>query len=726
MHLKFACPLSLPAMLCALVLPTACETPTAPAAVPYNFKNVAIVAGGYITGIIPHPTAPGLIYLRTDIGGAYRWNPTQKQWTPLTDWISPSDNNLFGIESIATDPTDANKLYLSVGTYDQPWAPKGAVLRSNDQGAHFDITRMPFKMGGNQDGRQAGERLAVDPNEPSVLYIGSRNDGLWKSTDSAKTFSQVTSFPGKSDNKIGVVFEIVDPTSGKPGTPTPAIYAGVSAPTNNLFRSSDAGHTWHPVTGGPAALLPTQARLSDDGWLYIIYGDHPGPNEMKSGAVWKLNLKTGQWKDITPEIPGANGNTTFGYGSVALARPDTVMVSTMDRWNGGDRIYRSTDGGAHWTNIADHAERDDSLSPYLAGADGKVALGHWIGAMAIDPSDPNHAFYGTGATVWATDDLTQIDARKTSHWYVGGKGIEETAVIDLVSPPKGPNLLSGLGDIGCFRHLDLTVSPREGSMKNPQLSNCDSLDFAAANPDLMVRVGGTWGSPSHGGISTDNGATWTNFPTEPAGADKGGQVAIAADGSILLWATRGATFGESTDRGKSWVTTTNFPPHAQVKADRLHPARFYLYDPDAGRLYVGDGPKLKFTATNLELPKSGRMYITPGRADDLWIGTDAGLWHASATAKPPVVKLEGVETSRALGFGAPSAPGGFPTLFLSGKVHGQDGIFRSTDTGQTWLRINDDQHQYGWVGPISGDSRIFGRVYLGTNGRGILVGEPSK
>jgi xyloglucan-specific exo-beta-1,4-glucanase len=52
------------------------------------------------------------------------------------------------------------------------------------------------------------------------------------------------------------------------------------------------------------------------------------------------------------------------------------------------------------------------------------------------------------------------------------------------------------------------------------------------------------------------------------------------------------------------------------------------------------------------------------------------------------------------------------------------GIFRSIDAGASWMRINDDQHQYGltdWV--ITGDPRVFGRVYFGTNGRGIIRGD---
>ena len=42
----------------------------------------------------------------------------------------------------------------------------------------------------------------------------------------------------------------------------------------------------------------------------------------------------------------------------------------------------------------------------------------------------------------------------------------------------------------------------------------------------------------------------------------------------------------------------------------------------------------------------------------------------------------------------------------------------------TWLRINDDQHQWGLVLHITGDPRKFGRVYVGTHGRGTFYGDP--
>lgn len=54
------------------------------------------------------------------------------------------------------------------------------------------------------------------------------------------------------------------------------------------------------------------------------------------------------------------------------------------------------------------------------------------------------------------------------------------------------------------------------------------------------------------------------------------------------------------------------------------------------------------------------------------------------------------------------------------------GIFRSDDAGRTWIRINDDGHQYAWTGnTITGDPRIYGRVYFGTNGRGVMYGDRS-
>jgi hypothetical protein len=57
-------------------------------------------------------------------------------------------------------------------------------------------------------------------------------------------------------------------------------------------------------------------------------------------------------------------------------------------------------------------------------------------------------------------------------------------------------------------------------------------------------------------------------------------------------------------------------------------------------------------------------------------------------------------------------------------ANGVSGVYRSEDQGATWQRIDDLQHQFGYINYLTGDPRLYGRVYLGSGGRGILYGDP--
>ena len=52
---------------------------------PYTWNNVRIDGGGFVPGIVFNES--NLIYARTDIGGAYRWDPPTSSWIPLLDWV---------------------------------------------------------------------------------------------------------------------------------------------------------------------------------------------------------------------------------------------------------------------------------------------------------------------------------------------------------------------------------------------------------------------------------------------------------------------------------------------------------------------------------------------------------------------------------------------------------------------------------------------------------------
>src|SRR5690606_21783914 len=238
------------------------------AAVAYRWQNVAIGGGGFVTGIEFHPAEPGLAYARTDVGGAYRRDAASARWVPLTDWIGHADANLMGIESVALDPSDPERVYLAAGTYTHERAGNGAILRSADRGATFQRSDLPFKLGGNELGRGNGERLAVDPNDGRVLFLGSRAHGLWRSGDRGASWARVEAFPRRAPSpsamastggrrrSIGFVFVVFDPASGQPGSPTPVVSAGVSSREGGLFRSSDGGRRWEAVPGQPGGLRP--------------------------------------------------------------------------------------------------------------------------------------------------------------------------------------------------------------------------------------------------------------------------------------------------------------------------------------------------------------------------------------------------------------------------------------------------------------------------------------
>jgi photosystem II stability/assembly factor-like uncharacterized protein len=387
------------------------------------------------------------------------------------------------------------------------------------------------------------------------------------------------------------------------------------------------------------------------------------------------------------------------------------MVTTLDRWWPSDELFRSTDGGATWKALGGSAVRDASGAPYVG-----TGIGHWMGALAIDPFDSGHAIYGTGSGLWASKDVTEADSGRPTHWSIPVKGLEETAVLGLISPPGG-KLVSALGDVGGFRHDDLTKVPA-GASSGPRFSNTTGIDFAQAKPNVVVRVG--YGGEQRGAYSTDGGATWQPFLAAPVSAAGGGTVAISADGGTVVWTASGQVPYFSTDLGRSWQASSGLPPGTAVLADRAAAGTFYALSgntvfasTDGGRTFRARGQG------------AGRLKAAPGAAGDLWLAGYDGLSH-STDGGMSFTKVGGVRSADAVGFGK-AAPGArYQALYLIGTVKGVTGIFRSVDAGSTWTRINDDRSQFGGSvgGVITGDPDVFGRVYVGSNGRGVLYGDP--
>lgn len=760
-----------------------------------EWKNVQIYGGGMITGVEFSEAEKDLIYARTDMGGIYRWQPESESWKPLTDWVGPEMWSNLGCDDLATDPNDANRVYALMGEYDNGWTDvKGAVFCSEDRGETWTISELPFFCGSNMQGRLMNAKLVVDPTNSAVLYLGSRNDGLWKSEDYGKTWNKVEGFDIEGDfyyNKgdaygghLGITFIVCDKNSNVTEKGCQTLYVGIGNRDHSIYKSTDGGKTWAPVAGEPRGkivneatgewkmqdgdtYLPYQTYLTKDGILYVTYTTEAGPYVPGYGDMWKYNTNTGEWKLISPKSSkNAPDDPYYGYQGLTVdAQDENTLLVVCQSWWPDLFMYRSKDGGETWENVWDwisypqrnvKCDMDITDAPWLdwgsthAPDDNATAspkIGWTVGAIAIDPFNSDRMMYGTGATLYGTDNLTNWDKGENFTIKVRARGIEEVVSNALITIPgsEDDGLVSSLYDVNGFYHEDVTKVPEIMANIKPgdkygTLNSSVDLDYAELKPNIVVRVGERTKIDDYGSYlsgmtwSKDGGKTFSVIHSRIGESNGKGEVALAADGEIVVWATPDEPVSWSKG-GYNWTASEGIPTGANVCSDRVNPKVFYGYS--QGKFYVSTDSAESFTEVALEgKPGIGAstdnttIKAVRGHEGDVWLGTakgegEKGLWY-SADQGQTFTKIEGVDEALTFGFGKAKEEGGYPAIYIAGKMEGQNGFFRSDDKGETWTRINDNNHQYGLVDPccdITGDFDVYGRVYIGTNGRGIVYAD---
>jgi xyloglucan-specific exo-beta-1,4-glucanase len=686
----------------------------------YRWDSVAIGGGGFVTAVVPSRTAPGVAYARTDVGGAYRWDAATARWSALLDWVSEDEAGLLGVEAIALDPKDGARLYLLAGT-EYLNGGRSMILRSTNYGKTFeriDVSAQ-FKAHGNGMGRQNGERLQVDPGSSNVLYAGTRANGLFRSTDSGSTWKRLTGLNvTTTPNGNGISFVVLDPSSVYNGL-AQRIVVGVSRFGANgpaLYLSRDGGTSFAPVAGAPANLMPQRAALASDGKLFITYANGAGPHghwalpePMTQGQIWRHTLASGAWLNVTP----AGVAAAFGGISVAKDNPQKLVASTINSWQQqdsayGDRIYTSTNGGASWTDVVQRGfAKDIKGVSWMAGQSI-----HWSGSVEFDPFDTRAVWITSGNGIFRSADIGAIPAT----WALNVAGLEETVALNAVSIPGGP-MISAIADYDGFRHTDLT---RTAPIHTPPMGTTTGLDYATRNPGVVVRAGSALY------YSTDKGATWKRTASARG---VNGQVALSSDGRILLHAPENSNLVyRSVDAGNSWTTVSGVDaPNTRPVADAVDPLTFYLYAATRMLVSVDGGASFAPRAT-LAAGGSNIVRAAPGRQGDVWLALNDGGLVRSTDAAYSFKRFENVAKASAVGFGK-AAPGStYPSVYIWGTVGGVRGLFRSTDMGASWTRVNDTAHTYG--GPangrfVMGDMNTYGVVYMSTAGRGIAYGIPT-
>ena len=512
----------------------------------YTWRNVEIGGGGFVTGTVFHPTEPGLVYARTDVGGIYRLDTVTNRWIPLNDDIGGLNNEFqhLGVLSIGVDPSDANRLYIATGQYGgtESWKLPSRIYRSTSRGATWiGYTTPGFKMAGNGEGRGTGERFAVNPTNGAIILLGTSDQGVWRSTDYGATWAK-TSFAPTSTN-----FLLYAPAIAPGPGPARRVYAAANTINGQSFWfSDDNGSTWaevanHPGKTAGAEMMPLQGSFDAAGVLYTTWGNATGPGNFASDyGVWKMSAATGTWTSILPPT----GQGFFGGISADPRVAGHVVVSTLLRWWPGDEVYRSTDGGGTWTAALRTATKSLGNSPWA------TAGPHWMTDIDIDPFNSSRAIFNTGFGLFQTTNLAASGTTRT--WTFFNHGLEETVPLGLHSPTAGPPLISVIGDYTGYRHDDLNRSPLRGGL-NPGSGSTSIINGADLAPSKIIRQNS--GTTLY---SQDAAATAAAFPSTPAPVINGqNRVILSTDGQRLLWCPPNSPAYVSTNNGASWTISAN-------------------------------------------------------------------------------------------------------------------------------------------------------------------------
>lgn len=667
----------------------------------YRWANVSIGGGSFVTGIYIHPKQKDLVYLRTDIGGFYRWNAANKSWIPITDSFTQAQQTYYGGEALAFDPNNPNIVYIAAGKY-SAWQPKGAIFKSSDRGQTWQKLNLDLGMDSNDEHRWAGMRLAVNPHNSNIIFFGSRHDGLWKSQDAGKTWIKVTSLSAKLTPKVGVLGILFDKQNPN------LIYANVFG--DGIYKSTDTGGTWSKIEGTPNQ--PQRMAINNNGFLYVT---------SKSGVSKYAN---GVWTNITP-----SGKETF-FNALAInpKNPNEIIVASGQSVK--TKIYQSSDGGKSWT------EKQASLQhtvPWWYDPT-HTMFSVWTSAIEFDPHTPGKVWLTDGFGIWQTNNINVNPVVWTNYQ----QGHEEVVSFALAAPAKGPVLLSALADVVGFYHdKGLNAYPSERFHGTPEWRDTLGLAYSQNNPQRVVRVGGArWNSTYTGATSADGGKTWQKFPSFPANTMPLRVAVSATDPNLFVIITSKAQPLRTTDGGASWKQVSGLPDgpggpwfwNHPLAADKVDGNTFYYYR--EGKTYRSTDGGSSFSLVNSSLPhgqwNSYAIKTVPGFKNEVWVSLDKNGLFRSTDGGTNFTKLPSVERASLFAFGKPPQGSTTPTLYLYGKVTGiGDGIFRSLDRGQTWVSIGSKENPIGnEPNTMEASWQEFGLVFIGTNGRGIFYGVP--
>ena len=659
------------------------------------WKPVKVGAGGWLVGI--DVALDGTKVVRTDTYGAYVWNGTG--WTQMVTAASMPDTARTYAQSVyevRVAPNNSNVMYMHM---------TDGLYKTIDRGESWTKTSLTLSGFTSVEYRADGQRLAIDPTNSNIVFVGTQKDGLFVTRDGGTSWQKIAGVaPGTSD--LGMSGITIEGSN---------VYVGTAG--SGVYKSSDGGHTWSSI-GGP----------SDVGHAVLTKSGTYLASESGTGALWKYS--GGSWTKVIEKDVHAVALDPFDQNH--------IVVTT-----GGGSLQESRDGGSNWSGWqwTTKLEASDDI-PWLEDS----GLYMSTGGIVFDPQVQGKLWQSAGVGVWETQLPTgKWDWSTTVTWNSRSMGIEQLVANDIVAS-AGINPVFSSWDRAFFEmgDLDSYASTYSGG----KFSMGWSVDYASSSPTFLVGISDWWGTTENSGFSADGGKTWQKFEGLPSWAmnSVGGSIAASTPQNFIWVASGNQPPAYTLDGGKTW-TNISIPgisnwqevhrdyhlARTTITADRVQANTFYLYDTTSGVYRTTDGGASWTKMYSGEVGSwtwwNVKMEAVPGSAGELYftsgpMGSDPTVFDAlplmhSTDGGASWTALTDVKVNT-FGYGAAASPGGPATVFIVGSVKGDYGIWYSDDESKTWNKIGE--HPMGSldvIKTISGDMDNFGMVYVGFGGSGF-------
>jgi hypothetical protein len=469
--------------------------------------------------------------MRTDVGGLYRrapstTSPSGFSWTPLLDWVGPSQSSLYSVNALSVGPQNGATLVALAGPY---WAYSNCTaLVSGDAGETWVVRNTSgwgLTCGGNERDRAVGDRLAAHPTQAGVLAVGGSDGRVYVTRDAFASGAPVrVALPSPApaagcrpaEDSSCVVINV-----GWAALPTGEVALLAGVPSRGLFASAgpyEDPTTWAFVAGSdaPKSLNRIVFRAGGDGarlWATAA-----------AGGVWGGSLSRGAggaWAVTWDAAAGALGGEGVPFSGIAVrgAAGSDVAVISMDT-NSNTSVWRSEDGGRSWARLAFSVHSEVPWwGAYSLALNAACSLSWEESGGAAPP------------TLWATDFFGVYAAAAppgaaSLAFHNVEQGHEEVCMNVIRAPPVGP-VLSGAADVGGWAHGSLAAYPnRTFAAADGWAHNCvfdiaptRALAPSGATVDALWVTGGDEYGSCHGspawcglhswvGVSRDGGATF--------------------------------------------------------------------------------------------------------------------------------------------------------------------------------------------------------------------------